>query len=207
VSLSHAQKSILALLWESCAMRTLGQFLAALGKRWWALLSTAAFTIIGLYALITGKSNQWVVTVSLAVAAIFFLIASFGAWKEQYDLRVAAESVNGDSAKKQKELKIRVGAAMKQGADIYDSFVSTLNGRDFSEVDRKADEWIKQTYAMLNEAEEPSDAESFSQVRHIVLSREHVASFMHLPEWKRERVAAFSLYRHALNHIKETKRL
>jgi len=189
-------------------MRTLGRFLEALWKWWWALLSSAIFTIIGLYALIAGKSNHWIVTASIAVGVILFFIASFLAWKEQYNARIAAEyRLNGDSAKKQKELKIRVGAAMKQGADIYDSFISALNGRDFSEVDQKADEWIKQTYKMLNEAEEPSDAESFSQVRHIVLSREHVASFMHLPEWKRERVAIFSFYRHALNHIKETKRL
>jgi hypothetical protein len=132
-------------------------------------------------------------------------------WKEfsekQQQTKASTNPENGELAKKQKELKTKVGTAMKQASDLYDSFISAGNGKDFSEVDRKADEWINQTYTMLNEADEPADAEAFSQVRHLLLSREQLDKFGYLPEWKRERVARFSHYRHALNHIKETKRL
>jgi len=94
-------------------MRSLGLFLAALGRRWWALLSSAVFTMIGLYALITGKSNHWIVAVSIAVGVILFLFASFGAWKEQYDARIAAERFN-DESKKTKEIRLKLAPEMGQ---------------------------------------------------------------------------------------------
>src|SRR5438552_7779868 len=95
------------------AMLSVGLFLAALGRRWWALLSSAVFTMIGLYALITGKSNHWIVAVSIAVGVILFLFASFGAWKEQYDARIAAERLN-DESKKTKEIRLKLAPEMGQ---------------------------------------------------------------------------------------------
>jgi len=77
------------------------------------LLSSAVFTMIGLYALITGKSNHWIVAVSIAVGVILFLFASFGAWKEQYDARIAAERFN-DESKKTKEIRLKLAPEMGQ---------------------------------------------------------------------------------------------
>ena len=72
-------------------MSALRLFLAAMEKRWWALLSCAAFTLLALYALATNQNNHWLLVASIIAALICFLVASFGAWKEQYDARLAAE--------------------------------------------------------------------------------------------------------------------
>lgn len=59
-------------------------FLRALGKRWWALLSSAILTILGLYAFATNKTNSWVVWVSLAAAVTMLLVASALAWDDEH---------------------------------------------------------------------------------------------------------------------------
>jgi hypothetical protein len=66
-------------------MKTLGLFFVALWKYWWALMSCAVFTFIGLYALVRGKSNSWTITAILITAGLLLLWASFLAWKKEHD--------------------------------------------------------------------------------------------------------------------------
>lgn len=59
-------------------------FVKVLGRHWWALLSCAAFTGIGVYAAWSGKGNHWIVDAS-GVAALFLLIvAAFLAWNDEH---------------------------------------------------------------------------------------------------------------------------
>src|ERR1700742_3701544 len=66
-------------------------FCKALIKRWWALMSCAIFTFIGLYALIIGKSNAWIIFASITAAVLLFLVAAFLAWSEEHKYRISAE--------------------------------------------------------------------------------------------------------------------
>ncbi len=66
------------------AVDSLRLFVGALLKRWWALMSCAVFTLIGLYALVFDKSNKWTIVAILIAAGLLFLVAAFGAWKEEH---------------------------------------------------------------------------------------------------------------------------
>jgi hypothetical protein len=72
-------------------MDVFARFVAALWKKWWALMGCAAFTILSLWASIENKSNAWVVTGTGALAVIFFFVAAFGAWSEEHSNRVSVE--------------------------------------------------------------------------------------------------------------------
>ncbi len=60
------------------------QFLKTLLGRWWALMSCAVFTFIGIWAAARGKSNKWIVEISLAATAFLLLVAAYRAWKDEY---------------------------------------------------------------------------------------------------------------------------
>ncbi len=72
-------------------MDVLARFIAALWRKWWALMSCAAFTILSLWASIENKSNAWVVSGIAILAVIFFLVAAFGAWLEEHSKLVSVE--------------------------------------------------------------------------------------------------------------------
>jgi hypothetical protein len=59
-------------------------FIKAILKRWWAFMSCAVFTFIGLYAAFAGKSNHWVVLVSGIAAIALFTVATYGAWLHEH---------------------------------------------------------------------------------------------------------------------------
>jgi hypothetical protein len=59
-------------------------FVAALLRYWRALISCVAFTILGVYAL-TNKGNVWLVGGSTFLAAVFFAVAAYHAWRREYD--------------------------------------------------------------------------------------------------------------------------
>ncbi len=59
-------------------------FFKALYKHWWALMSCAAFTGIGIYASWSGKGSRWIVDASGVAAVILFVVAAFRAWKDEY---------------------------------------------------------------------------------------------------------------------------
>jgi hypothetical protein len=77
-------------------MDSLRKFIAALWKKWWALMSCAAFTILTLYAALENKGNAWVVSGVAALAAFFFLIAAFGAWLDEHRKVSSAEKELSD---------------------------------------------------------------------------------------------------------------
>jgi hypothetical protein len=66
-------------------------FIRALGKHWWALLSCAAFTGIGVYGAWWGKSNQWIVATSGVAALVLFIVAAFLAWNDERQHRLLSE--------------------------------------------------------------------------------------------------------------------
>jgi hypothetical protein len=76
---------------EDNAIENLRLFVKAIIKRWWALMSCAVFTFIGLYALIASKSNAWIIGASLTSAALAFFVAAFLAWNEEHLARIKAE--------------------------------------------------------------------------------------------------------------------
>lgn len=66
-------------------------FCRALWKWWWALLSSAVLTVLGLYAVATKRSNSWVVSSSLAAAAVMLFLAEALAWNDQHKESAALE--------------------------------------------------------------------------------------------------------------------
>lgn len=64
-------------------MDTFVQFLVAVGRRWWALMSCAIFTGLGIYVAYANKSNEWAVKTSFAAAVVCLFIACFLAWREE----------------------------------------------------------------------------------------------------------------------------
>lgn len=59
-------------------------FASALFKRWWELMSCAAFTILGVYCAATNKGNGWMVGGSAFLAAVFFLVAAYRTWRDEH---------------------------------------------------------------------------------------------------------------------------
>ena len=58
-------------------------FTAGLLKRWWALLSCAVFTVIGVYAAATNKANSWIVGATAVAAVAMFIVAAYLTWKDE----------------------------------------------------------------------------------------------------------------------------
>jgi hypothetical protein len=73
-------------------MDRLSLFGGALLKRWWALMSCAVFTFIGLYGLILQKSNRWIIGASFFAAIVLFLVAAFLAWNDEHSAKLKLES-------------------------------------------------------------------------------------------------------------------
>jgi hypothetical protein len=72
-------------------------FTASLLKHWWALMSCAAFTILGVYVAASNKGNAWIVGGTTVLAAACFVVAAYQTWRDQYDL-YAAEVVKNQQA-------------------------------------------------------------------------------------------------------------
>lgn len=69
-------------------------FLTAWLKHWLALMSSAVFTGLGVYAAWQGKTNHWIVTASIAAGAALFYVAAFLAWRDEhrkYEYEVAKQ--------------------------------------------------------------------------------------------------------------------
>jgi hypothetical protein len=56
----------------------------ALGKKWWALMSCALFTGLGMWIFYADKSNAWAIRATFALAAFCVLIACYLAWRDQH---------------------------------------------------------------------------------------------------------------------------
>jgi hypothetical protein len=67
-------------------------YLRALLKHWWALLSSAVFTGIGVYALLEGKSPEWTAWTTICAGTVLFFVAGFLAWRDEHHRATKAES-------------------------------------------------------------------------------------------------------------------
>ena len=66
-------------------------FCKSVCKHWWALMSCAAFTFLGVYVAYTGRSNVWIVRCSFVFAGIALFVACFLAWREERHRALKAE--------------------------------------------------------------------------------------------------------------------
>ena len=60
-------------------------FIAALFRSRWRLTACALFTILSVYTAAASKGNVWLVGGSGFLAAIFFGVAAYHAWRKEYD--------------------------------------------------------------------------------------------------------------------------
>jgi hypothetical protein len=80
---------------ESIAgMKELWPFIRAVGKHWWALMSCAIFTGLGVFIAWGNKSNAWAVEASFAAAVICVFIACYLAWRDEHKLFIAEKERN-----------------------------------------------------------------------------------------------------------------
>lgn len=59
-------------------------YIKAVSRRWWALLSCAAFTLFGVYCAYRVTRTSWYVKGSSALAGVMLLIACYFAWLDDY---------------------------------------------------------------------------------------------------------------------------
>jgi hypothetical protein len=67
-------------------MGVVGIFVWLVCKHWWALMSCAAFTFLGLYLTKYPQTPHWTYWANGALAAFFLLLATFLVWKEERSL-------------------------------------------------------------------------------------------------------------------------
>src|ERR1700744_2984641 len=67
-------------------------YLAAFWPYWWSLMGCAIFTILGVVAELFKKTPRWVTIVTFTLAIICFIPASYLAWKDEHDARIATEN-------------------------------------------------------------------------------------------------------------------
>jgi hypothetical protein len=60
-------------------------FLKAIFRYWWALMSCAAFTMLGIWATYAKKDREWILWSSIALAVVSFLFAAFEAWADEHE--------------------------------------------------------------------------------------------------------------------------
>jgi hypothetical protein len=106
--------------------RDLKLFGLSLWKAWWALMSCAAFTILGLFIALENKGNSWTVGGIIVLAVTFFACAAFMAWREKY---LALTKLQRRLASPQIDLS--VGSAW-WGADKNDSLSVILTMQVFN---------------------------------------------------------------------------
>ncbi len=66
-------------------------YFKALGKHWWALMSCAVFTFLGMVILAFNVTNQWALRATFAAAVLMLVFASYMAWRDEYQARMSAE--------------------------------------------------------------------------------------------------------------------
>jgi hypothetical protein len=106
-----------------------------------------------------------------------------------------------------KHIRVRLAELMNQHQEILAQLRAASNDSAYTELIKKADNWANDTASLLKQAGYPTDAEMLSQVGHAELSSEQLARFAHVPVWKRNVLARFSLYRQTLDQIISNRRL
>jgi hypothetical protein len=62
----------------------LWRYVKSLLKYFWALLGSAVFTVISLYANLENESNHWIVRISIVAAVLLVFVATFLAWNDEH---------------------------------------------------------------------------------------------------------------------------
>lgn len=87
-------------------MSEFGWWLKALLPHWWALMSCAVFTLIGVLVLGFNKSSKWALYATFGAAVAMLFLASFLAWRDQYRATVGArKELEEANAKHKKEIE------------------------------------------------------------------------------------------------------
>jgi hypothetical protein len=73
-------------------MGEIGIFLRAVGKHWWALMSCAIFTSLGVFIAYANKSNAWAVKASFTAALICIFIACYLAWRDEHKMALKSKA-------------------------------------------------------------------------------------------------------------------
>ena len=68
-------------------------WIKAVGKVWWALMSCAIFTIIGLVAAYKNENNQWTVNAIFGAAGLSLLVACYLAWEKEHVSLIKCQSL------------------------------------------------------------------------------------------------------------------
>jgi hypothetical protein len=65
-------------------------YLAAVARHFWVLMSSAAFTLVGILSLWQNPGNVWLLWINLLLAVFFLLVASYRTWRDEHDAAVSA---------------------------------------------------------------------------------------------------------------------
>jgi hypothetical protein len=135
-------------------------------------------------------------------AAAFLVLASVA-----LGIQTAREESRAATDSRHKHIRVRLAELMNQQQEILAQLRAASNGSAYTDLIKKADNWANDTASLLKQAGHPTDAEMLSQVGHAELSSEQLARFAHIPVWKRNVIARFSLYRQTLDQIISNRRL
>jgi hypothetical protein len=69
-------------------------WIKAVARHWWALMSCAIFTLIGVYSAYANMSNDWVVRTTLSAAVLCLFIGCFLAWRDEHEMLSSEQAKN-----------------------------------------------------------------------------------------------------------------
>ena len=67
------------------------RFVWAFIKKWWALMSCAAFTALGLISALATNGSKWTIAGTVGMAGVFGVFGAFQLWNEQHGRADKAE--------------------------------------------------------------------------------------------------------------------
>jgi hypothetical protein len=108
---------------------------------------------------------------------------------------------------KHRETKLRLASLMEQEAELRQRLISAPSNADFSKTSKECEQWVTETVALLNEADLPTDAVAFSQIRNLAPVAKYVDEFRHVQDWKRGELAKLAMYREKLDQIRDVRRM
>ena len=113
-------------------------FAKALWRHWWALMSSAVFTFLGIYIAATQQSNWWATDASLLAGALLVLVACYKAWAEQAKivdslnhtvwvaLFVQQDGLNVKNVQPETALQVAIGEICNDGVEASFSVADYL---------------------------------------------------------------------------------
>src|SRR6266852_6184173 len=60
-------------------------FLKTILRHWWALMSCAVFTLLGIWATYAQKDRLWIVWASIGLALVCFVVAAYRTWSDEHE--------------------------------------------------------------------------------------------------------------------------